>query len=243
MNDEEAHSVTIAEAKCAEIGARIERAKEDAAGNRSKAREMAFAALDDPAAKRLSEKLAGDAQRLEDDIEHRLTPALDEAKRRVAVATAAAAEEDKRRRAELAGPIAERLIARGGDIDDAMQRARENWRSLLADTAALIKLGAPIRSPLGFELMNALDVALGEFHPNPRAVAPGARTTFEALAAARARHVAAWAARQLGKDAPDAQGEPPAAVASSAALSAASAAEAGQEPSMARSEAIEEEAA
>src|SRR5271166_3955245 len=65
-----------------------------AEANRKKAHALAFDAegKDDVEAKRLSTKLLADADRLDDDIAHRLQPAVAEARRRVEAARKAVAK-------------------------------------------------------------------------------------------------------------------------------------------------------
>jgi len=89
-----ADALTLAEAKHAELQARLERAEEQAEANRKKAHALAFDAegKDDVEAKRLSTKLLADADRLDDDIAHRLQPAVAEARRRVEAARKAVAK-------------------------------------------------------------------------------------------------------------------------------------------------------
>jgi len=88
------NALTLVEAKHAELQSRLDRAREQVAANRSRAHENAFdaEARDSTEAKRLSTKLIEDSRKLQDDIEHRLEPAVAEAARRVTLAKAALAK-------------------------------------------------------------------------------------------------------------------------------------------------------
>src|SRR5271166_1057311 len=113
MNDETdtSNAVVLAEAKLAELSARLSRAKEQAEANRTKAHELAFAAVgaDDDAASRVATKLLADAAKLDDDIKHRLEPAVAEARRRVDAARRAEADATMRQKAEQARELAMKL--------------------------------------------------------------------------------------------------------------------------------------
>src|SRR5580692_7254382 len=107
------NALDLAEAKEAELKARLERALEQAEANRSKAHALAFDAegKDDSEAKRLMSKLLTDADKLDADIQHRLEPAVAEAKRRVDAARQVVADDRQRAKAREAYGLAERLQA------------------------------------------------------------------------------------------------------------------------------------
>jgi len=150
MSDIDGAQATLveAEAKAAELQVRLERTREQAEANRSKARDLAFAAegQDDEAARRLSTKLIADAVKLDEEIEYRLQPAVDEARRRVSAARDVETREAQRVKAQKAHDLASELKALGARIDAGFAQASDAKREFGGIMLELQKLGAPTPS-------------------------------------------------------------------------------------------------
>lgn len=178
-------AVVLAEAKEAELKARLELARETVAANRKRAHELAFAAEagDDVDAKRLSGKLLGDATKLEDEIKHRLEPAVAEAGRRVTAAKDAAARETKRRDAERAHVLANRLEELGAAMDTAFRQAAEAKGEFETIMLELRRIGAGTPSTMQTEvnINRAIDTSLSGIYGKARPVPPLQRIGFAKL--------------------------------------------------------------
>jgi hypothetical protein len=198
-------ALTLAEAKHAELAARLDRAREQVETHRKKAHELAFVAeaRDDDGAKRLATKLLADAAKLEADITHRLEPAVAEAERRVKAAKDAAAKQAQRAKAEEARALAARLEQLGAAIDAGFDQVRTAQREFSDVLDALRRLDAPAPSRELIEVNSkrALDAALAGVHPEARPVPTLQRHRFADLGRGWARPTLGWAAKILDADA------------------------------------------
>jgi hypothetical protein len=203
----EADALVLAEAKEAELKARLERALEQAEANRSKAHALAFDAegKDDAEAKRLMSKLLTDADKLDADIRHRLEPAVAEAQRRVDAARQVVADDRQRAKAREAYGLAEQLQAVGLARDAAFAAARSTGLEFDAVLAKLRALDAPVasRELVSVNTARALDAALMGVHPAARPVPPLDRHSFAELAVGWSRPTLAWCAKILEPAATD----------------------------------------
>jgi len=154
MTDETdtSNALVLAEAKLAELQSRLDRAREQVTANRSRAHENAFdaEARDSTEAKRLSTKLIDDSRKLEDDIEHRLEPAVSEAGRRVKAAQAAVADDVELANAAKALERLETFAKRGAALDAKFDEAIAEYQRLTQDFGELERLNF---APTTFDLV------------------------------------------------------------------------------------------
>jgi len=202
--DEAKAALLNAENKHGELSRSLERAKDDAASSRKKAHELAYSAIDDDSARRVSVKLLADAAKLDDDIKHRLEPAVAEARRRLEAVRQAASQEAQRARAAEAKAIALKLEGLGAGRDKAFEEAKLLGLEFDAAINRLRALGAPAPSLelVAVNVDRALDSALMAIHPKAaRLVPPLQRHKFVELYASWAAPALSWAAKILDVDA------------------------------------------
>jgi hypothetical protein len=201
----EADALTLASAKASELEARLSTARGDVLKHRAKAHELAFAAegADDGEAKRLATKLLTDAGKLEEDIKHRLEPAVAEAQRRLDSARKAEAEAAKRRAAIAAGDLAAHLGAIGAEMDAALARLVAAKREALAIIGKLngIGAGSPAAASAAVLISHLADDVLrrsGLVSERPMLLLSPQRTNFSRLLEGWGAMTMNWSAKALG---------------------------------------------
>src|SRR5262249_29381533 len=139
-----------------------------------------------------------------------INAAISETNRRIADQNKAELAKEQIRRAELALPIAERLVERGRRMDKALQDYIAVRAALQPDLAEIRKLGAPIVSAdlAAINLRTSHDAAFvsldrpTKWDRHSPFVAPNRRHSFEQLAAGWALPARKWLAAKLNKTVP-----------------------------------------